>query len=145
MLIFRLTRVGKKNRPYFRIVVAEHTAPIKGKFISIVGHYDPIRKNVVLKKDEINVWLLRGVKPSNTVAKLFIKQGLKHKLIKVIQFKKKAKKSKEEKAPEEKITPAESSKTLKTPKTSVDIAKNDKNIDTPAKPEMDKKEEKPNK
>lgn len=105
MLIFRLTRVGKKNRPYYRIVVAEHTAPIKGKFVEIVGNYDPIAKKIVLKKELINAWLSKGVKPTNTVAKLMTQEGVKHKLIVVKTFKKKAAKKKEG---QETTTPATS-------------------------------------
>jgi len=44
MLKIRLTRRGKKNRPFFRIVVAEKSAPIKGRFIEILGFLDPITK-----------------------------------------------------------------------------------------------------
>lgn len=91
MLKIRLTRTGKKNRPHFRIVVAEHSRPVKGKFIEILGHYDPIKKIVVIKKDEIMKWLKNGAKPSNTVARLLQKEGLKHKAIIVQKFHKKPK------------------------------------------------------
>lgn len=91
MLKIRLTRMGKKNRPYYRIVVAEHSMPIKGRFIEICGSYDPIKKKLVLKKEEIMKWLNNGAKPSNTVAKLLLKEGMKHKSIVFIEFHKKKK------------------------------------------------------
>lgn len=91
MLKIRLTRTGKRNDPRFRIVVAEHTKPVKGKFVSIVGHYDPIHKKIVTKKEEITSWLKKGAKPSNRVAKLLKKEGIKHPLIVVKKFHKKPK------------------------------------------------------
>lgn len=91
MLRIRLARVGKKNRPYFRIVAAEHTKPVKGKFIEILGHYDPLKKNLLVKKDQVLDWLKKGAKPSNTVAKLLAKEGLKHKAIVIKKFHKKPK------------------------------------------------------
>ena len=62
MLKIRLTRVGKKNKPHYRIVVCEHTAPIKGKFVEILGSYDPHAKEngAVLKKDRIDYWVDKG-------------------------------------------------------------------------------------
>lgn len=91
MLRIRLTRTGRKNRPHYRVVVAEHSAPIKGKFIEILGSFDPRTKKIQLKKEEIMAWLKKGAKPSNTVAKLLKREGLKHKSITVIEYHKKAK------------------------------------------------------
>lgn len=100
MLVFRLTRIGKKNRPSYRIVVAEKTAPIQGRFVEIVGNYDPFTKKIVLKKELIIAWLDKGVKPTNTVAKLLTKEGIKHKLVVVAVAKKKAPKKKGEETEE---------------------------------------------
>lgn len=91
MLRIRLTRVGKKNQPDYRIVIAEHSKPIKGKFISIVGNYNPKIKKVTLDKKEIEKWLVNGAKPSNTVAKILKKEGFKHKSIVIQKFNKKPK------------------------------------------------------
>ena len=96
MLKIRLTRTGKKNDPRYRMVVAEHTAPIKGKFVSIVGHYDPIHKEVHLKNDEIISWLNKGAKPSNTVSKILTKEKIKHPSILFVQSHKKPKKKQQE-------------------------------------------------
>ena len=103
MLVFRLTRIGKKNRPTYRIVVAEKTAPIQGKFVEIVGNYDPITKKIVLKKDLVMCWLEKGVKPTNTVAKIFTKENIKHKLVVVKIAKKKTPKKKGEETEEAKV------------------------------------------
>lgn len=79
MLKIRLRRIGKKKQPYYRIVVAEHTAPIYGAFVGMVGHYDPRTKKIVLNQQEIEGWLGKGAQPSNTVAKLLTAAGFKHK------------------------------------------------------------------
>ncbi|MGI6103171.1 MAG: 30S ribosomal protein S16 [Patescibacteria group bacterium] len=83
MLRIRLRRTGKKHQPHYRLVVAEHTAPIQGKFVDIVGHYNPRSKELVVKTDEATAWMDKGAKPSNTVARLFTKHGMKHKQIEV--------------------------------------------------------------
>jgi small subunit ribosomal protein S16 len=77
----RLTRLGAKKRPFYRIVVANSTSPRDGKFIEIVGHYNPMlssekENKVVLKKDRIEYWLSQGASPSDKVAKLFANGGV---------------------------------------------------------------------
>ena len=81
MLTIRLSRIGKKNQPLYRIVVSPKTAPIKGKYTEKLGHYNPHTKEAVIDQKKSLKWLNFGAQPSNTVAKLFSKQGLKHKLI----------------------------------------------------------------
>ena len=73
MLRIRLTRIGKKNKPYYRVVVCEHTKPIKGKFIEILGSYDPHQKGregLVVKKERVDYWVKNGAQMSETVASL---------------------------------------------------------------------------
>ncbi len=77
MLKIRLTRRGKKNRAFFRIVVAEAAALIKGRFIEIVGFLDPVEKKASLKEERIKYWLGHGAKPSDTVHNLLVE----HKII----------------------------------------------------------------
>lgn len=86
MLRIRLRRTGKKHQPHYRLVVAEHTAPIQGKFVDIVGHYNPRSKELVIKEEVASKWMDKGAKPSNTVARLFTKFGLKHKQIEVHMY-----------------------------------------------------------
>lgn len=81
MLKIRLRRSGRKHEPSYRIVVAEETSPIQGKFIAQLGHYNPKSKALVLNKDEATDWMNKGAKPSNTVAKLMEKEKMKHKSI----------------------------------------------------------------
>lgn len=76
MLRIRLTRVGKRNKPAYRLVVAEHWRPIKGRFIEILGHYNPITKEKGFKQERIKYWLGVGAQPSITVHNLLIKAGV---------------------------------------------------------------------
>lgn len=78
MLRIRLSRTGRKNYPSYRIVVAEHARPVKGKFIEILGHYIPNRDPKVFEYDEkkIREWISKGAKPTDTVASLLKNAGV---------------------------------------------------------------------
>src|SRR5438128_12436172 len=71
----RLRREGALNRPYFKVVVADTRSPRDGKFIEIVGTYDPKKtgQNSTLKLDRIEHWLSKGAQPSDTVRSLIKK------------------------------------------------------------------------
>ena len=68
----RLTRHGAKKRPFYRIVIADSRFPRDGRFIEIVGHYNPTvdPPEVVLKNDRISYWISKGVKPTDTVGQI---------------------------------------------------------------------------
>lgn len=72
MLAIRLSRTGRRNLANYRIVVAEKSAPVKGKFLEVIGHYNPIStpKQFVAKTDRIEYWISKGAKPSPTLASL---------------------------------------------------------------------------
>lgn len=72
MVVIRLRRQGKKKQPAYRLVVADSRAPRDGKFIEIIGHYNPVRQPKVLeiKADRARYWLGVGAQPSDTVARL---------------------------------------------------------------------------
>lgn len=72
-----MQRKGRKNRAFYRIVVAEKARAVKGKFIEIVGHYDPLNKEVVFKNERVLQYLKNGAQPSQTVARLGAKHGIK--------------------------------------------------------------------
>ncbi len=74
----RLTRMGRKKRPYYRVVVTEHTAPRDGAFLEILGHYDPLADDaaLVVKSDRVKHWLDQGAQPTKTVHHLLAKQDL---------------------------------------------------------------------
>src|SRR6266550_4296747 len=71
----RLRREGALNRPYFKVVVADARSPRDGKFIEIVGTYDPKKagQNSTLKLDRIEHWIGKGAQPSDTVRSLIKK------------------------------------------------------------------------
>jgi small subunit ribosomal protein S16 len=71
----RLRREGAKNRPYFKVVVADKRSPRDGKFIEIIGTYDPKKPgdNSALKLDRAEYWIARGAQASDTVRSLIKK------------------------------------------------------------------------
>jgi small subunit ribosomal protein S16 len=72
----RMKRVGAKNKPVFRIVVADSRSPRDGKFIEEIGTYQPRQKgdNVTMDLERVKYWLSKGAQPSETVAS-FIKKA----------------------------------------------------------------------
>ncbi|MDR0476703.1 MAG: 30S ribosomal protein S16 [Desulfobulbaceae bacterium] len=68
----RLTRLGRKKKPSYRIIVADSQSPRDGKFLDIVGTYDPCQNPaaVTLKSEKIEEWLNKGALPSDTVASI---------------------------------------------------------------------------
>ena len=69
MLMIRLSRIGKKKHPFYRVVVTEKTRPRDGRFVEIVGTYDPTKKpaTVTLDHARVEYWLSKGAQPSETV------------------------------------------------------------------------------
>ncbi len=74
----RLTRMGAKKKPFYRVVAADSEAPRDGKFIEILGHYDPMKDPAVIKvdKDRVNAWLDKGARVSESVKSLLKKQDM---------------------------------------------------------------------
>lgn len=68
----RLTRVGKTKQPQYRIVAADSRSPRDGRFIEILGHYNPRTEPSTLKvdTDKVDKWLAEGARPTERVAKL---------------------------------------------------------------------------
>ncbi|MGA3284774.1 MAG: 30S ribosomal protein S16 [Verrucomicrobiota bacterium] len=73
----RMKRVGAKNAPFFRIVVADSRSPRDGKFIEELGSYRPLKKgdNFTLNLDRAKYWISKGAQPSDTVASFIKKAG----------------------------------------------------------------------
>jgi len=72
----RLRREGAKNRPYYKVVVADSRSPRDGKFVEIIGTYDPKKPghNSAIKLDRAEYWISKGAQPSDTVRSLIKKQ-----------------------------------------------------------------------
>lgn len=122
MLVIRLTRVGKKNTPAFRVVVADKKRSAKRKFIEILGHYNPSinPKTVVINKEKALGWIKKGAQPSDTVLNLMCDLEIlpKNKKVKIVYGKATKKKDKgktEEKAEIKVKSPAEDIETAEQP------------------------------
>ncbi|MBW2622235.1 MAG: 30S ribosomal protein S16 [Deltaproteobacteria bacterium] len=74
----RLTRKGAKKNPFYRIIVADSRAPRDGRFIEVIGTYDPMQNpaKVTIKEDRLKDWLSKGAKPTTTVSSLLKREGL---------------------------------------------------------------------
>jgi small subunit ribosomal protein S16 len=74
----RLARHGAKKKPFYRIVVANIESPRDGRFLEVVGTYNPLPDpaEVNLKDDRIKYWISQGAEPTDTVRNLIQKQGL---------------------------------------------------------------------
>ncbi len=75
----RLTRKGTKKKPFYRIVAADIEKPRDGRFLELLGTYNPMVEPaaVTLKEDRIKYWLGEGAKPSSTVQSIFKREGVK--------------------------------------------------------------------
>src|SRR6266566_7120519 len=78
MVKIRLRRVGRKNAPFYRILVADSQSPRDGKFIEIIGQYAPRKSEGALRVDEAraNYWLGVGAQPTDTVRSLLRRAGI---------------------------------------------------------------------
>ena len=74
----RLTRVGSKKNPVYRIVAADSRSPRDGKFIEIVGRYNPQTdpSTIEVNEERVKDWISKGAQPSATVAKLLKIKGV---------------------------------------------------------------------
>ncbi|MFH1012229.1 MAG: 30S ribosomal protein S16 [Candidatus Peregrinibacteria bacterium] len=79
MLRIRLQRTGRNKTPFYRIVVAEHSAPVKAKFVERLGNYNPLANPKVFELDEkkLEEWIKKGAQPSSTLARLLKGKGMK--------------------------------------------------------------------
>jgi len=78
MVKIRLRRVGRKNAPFYRILVADSQSPRDGKFIEVIGQYAPRKSEGSLQVDEAraNYWLNLGAQPTDTVRSLLRRAGV---------------------------------------------------------------------
>ena len=78
MVRIRLRRIGLRHQPYYRIVVADRESPRDGRFLEVVGFYNPRTEpsTIRVKEDRIYHWLSKGAQPSDSVVRLFTQIGL---------------------------------------------------------------------
>ena len=74
----RLKRMGRKKRPFYRVVVADSRAPRDGAFIDEIGTYDPMKEsdNIKIDEEKAKKWLGNGAQPTDTVKDLLKKSGI---------------------------------------------------------------------
>lgn len=78
MVKIRLRRMGAKKQPTYRFVVADAKSPRDGKFLEILGHYNPRTepKTLVVNADKAKEWIAKGAQPSDPVRRLFAELGI---------------------------------------------------------------------
>jgi len=77
MLVIRLTRKGKKNQPFFRVVVADKRRSAKGgRTVEDLGYKNPLTKKISLKKERILYWISKGAQPSATIHNLLVSEKI---------------------------------------------------------------------
>jgi len=77
-VVIRLMRAGAKKRPFYRMVAADSRRQRDGRFLEILGHYNPIARpfELVVHKDKVETWIAKGAQPSEQVASLLRKVGV---------------------------------------------------------------------
>lgn len=100
MLTIRLSRIGKRKKPMYRLIISEKARDTYGKALEILGSYNPFSKELIAKKDRIEYWLAQGAGMSASVNNLLIQNSI----IKgeKVKASKPGKKQEEEAKPEEK-------------------------------------------
>jgi small subunit ribosomal protein S16 len=95
MVKIRLRRVGTRNKPMYRVVVADVRSPRDGDFIEIIGHYNPMTEpeTFVVEEEKALKWLRLGAKPTDTALRLLSKAGVMDKFKPAVEKKARAAKS----------------------------------------------------
>ena len=77
-VVLRMTRRGSNKKPFYRIVAADSRSPRDGKFLEMLGTYDPLKteNNIKIDSEKVISWVKKGAKPSDTVASLLKKAGV---------------------------------------------------------------------
>ena len=76
MLTIRLSRIGKRKQPFYRLVISEKARDTQARVLEILGSYNPFTKDLKAKADRINYWLSQGSGLSKTVNNLLIDKGI---------------------------------------------------------------------
>ncbi|MEK7159785.1 MAG: 30S ribosomal protein S16 [Patescibacteria group bacterium] len=109
MVVIKLSRVGKRSKPAYRLIVLDRTKDPWGAFLENVGNYNPRSKELNLNVDRIKYWLSKGAQPSNTVHNMFVTKGVieaKKKRVSRVSKQRKEKLAQKEKDAEKSAQPA---------------------------------------
>lgn len=138
MLVIRLSRVGKKKHPTYRVIVSEKTKDTVGDYLEQLGHYDPHVNKAVFKAERIQYWISKGAQPSGVVHNLLIdNKVIEGEKVKVANIKKK----KEEKSDEENATPKAPEAEKKVEEKAAEKPKSEEKPVAEEKPSLEEKEE----
>jgi len=97
MLRIKLSRKGKKNQPFFRLIVLERAKDTRGDFLEDLGFYNPLTKQASFKEERIKHWISKGAEPTGSVHNLLVTHGIiKADKVRVTKMNKKKQKAKEE-------------------------------------------------
>ncbi len=96
MLVIRLSRHGRKNLPAYRIVLTEHTKPVKFWYKEVLGSYDPLQHTLQANIEDIIAWIKKWARPSERVAKLLYKETKDELFNKFIEHRERTAKPKKE-------------------------------------------------
>lgn len=96
MLTIRLSRQGRTKKPFFRVVLTEHTKPVKAWFKEVLGWYNPLTHTLEVNTDSVVSWIAQGAQPSERVAKLLYNQTKNEFFKKFIVVRERTRKSKSE-------------------------------------------------
>ncbi len=144
MLTIRLSRIGKKKHPIYRVIVSEKTKDTVGNYLELLGHYDPHTNKAELKAERIKHWLDHGAQTSGSIHNLLVENKIiEGEKIKVANIKKKKDDGKETEvkpAPAEKPTETKPVEVTKPEDKKEEASTEEK---TEEKPVTDSKEEKP--
>ena len=77
-LKIRLTRLGDKKSPFYRVVVADSRSPRDGKFVEVIGTYNPLTEpaEIIIDAEKASRWLKNGAQPTETAKELLVKSGV---------------------------------------------------------------------
>ena len=146
MLKIKLSRIGKKNKPMYRLIISEQAKDPYGNSLEILGSYNPHSKELQVKQDRIKYWISQGAQMTPTINNLLVGQKIiEGDKVKASKAKKKKKETEESAKPKE-----EAKKEIPTTEPEVkkeevkpEVPKEEEKTDTPvAEPEKEKKEEK---
>ncbi|MBU1037069.1 30S ribosomal protein S16 [Patescibacteria group bacterium] len=76
MLAIKLSRIGKRKQPTYRLIILEKHKDPQGNYLELLGNYNPRTKQINLQAERIKYWLSKGAQPSNTVHNILVKQGV---------------------------------------------------------------------
>lgn len=133
MVKIRLTRLGRKHKPFYRVIAIQAREKRESKALEELGHYDPMKSpsEFVINKERVEYWLGVGAQPTETVARLLAKEGLYE--VEEKKFNKKPGKKKQERTPKKQETKENKTEPKET-------KKQDKAEDTPEKETKKSKE-----